>query len=183
MSPPASTSCRNAYIDGNRYRGVAREARRRSGRLFEDCPEDLVRLPDVLGPPPVGDEREDLFGVLTRHRGRLVGAHVRQLSQRDLERDRHPVQAVDGDRFLPALYLADELARQAGATTQPLLAESALLAERPQPLAQEYPYVFHRAFAHGAVRLREPNRDPTRWVGRRPTVPAPMMRVNPPVRR
>src|SRR5262249_20261959 len=140
---------------------VAREARRRSGRLFEDCPEDLVRLADVPGPPPARDEREDLFCVPTRHRGRLGCAHVRQLSQRDLEGDRHPVQAVDGDRFLSALDLADKLARQAGATTQPRLAESALLAKRPQPLAQEYPYVFHRTFAHGAIRLRGPNRVPT----------------------
>src|SRR6267142_137590 len=161
------------------YGARGSRARRRSGRLTEDRPNDSVRLPDVLGPPTDGNEREDLFGVLARHRGRLVGPHVRQLSQRHLERDRHPVQAVDGDRFLAALDLADELAGQAGAITQPLLAESALLAERPQPLPQELPYVFHRAFAHGPVRLREPNRNPARWVGRRPTVPPPMMRVNP----
>jgi hypothetical protein len=42
-----------------------------SGRLIEDRPKDSERLPDVLGLPPAGDEREDLFGVLTRHRGRL----------------------------------------------------------------------------------------------------------------
>jgi len=48
-----------------------------------------------------------------------------------LERDRHPVQPVDGDRFLAALDLADELAGETGAITQPLLAESALVAERP----------------------------------------------------
>src|SRR5436309_9031245 len=136
------------------------KARRRSGRLIEDRPEDSVRFPDVLGPPAAGDEREDLFGVLARHRGRPVGPHVRQLSPRDLERDRHPVQAVDGDRLLAALDLADELAGQAGEIAQPLLAESALLAERPQPLPQECSYVFHRAFAHGPVRLREPHRNP-----------------------
>ena len=33
---------------------VARGARRRSGRLTEDRPEDSVRLPDLLGPPPAG---------------------------------------------------------------------------------------------------------------------------------
>src|SRR5467141_344139 len=90
---------------------------------------------------------------LARHRGRLVGPHVRQLTQRDLERDRHPVQAVDGDRLLTALDLADELARQPPAITQPLLAPTALLAQGPHPLPQEFPHVSHRAFAHGAVTL------------------------------
>ena len=66
-----------------------------------------------------------------------------------IERDRHPVKAVDGDRLLAALDLSDELAGETGAITEPLLAESALLAERPQPLPEELPYVFHRAFAHG----------------------------------
>src|SRR5436309_1128434 len=84
-----------------------------------------------------------------RHLRRLVGAHVGQLAERNLQRHRYVVQAVDGDRLLAALDLADELAGQAGAIAQPLLAESALLAERPQPLPQELPYVFHRAFAHG----------------------------------
>src|SRR5213594_4542358 len=125
------------------------DPRRRSGRLTEDRPEDSVRLPDLLGPPPAGDEREDLLRVLARHLRRLVGAHVGQLAERNLQRHRYVVQAVDGDRLLAALDLADELAGQAGAIAQPLLAESALLAERPQPLPQELPYVFHRAFAHG----------------------------------
>src|SRR5438874_6268939 len=131
----------------------------RSGRLTEDRPENPVRLTNVLGPPPAGDEREDLFGLLARHRGRLVGPHIRQLTQRDLERDRHPVQAIDGDRLLPALDLADELARQARAITQPLLAETALLAQSPHPLPQEFPHVLHRAFAHGPVPLAEPEPD------------------------
>src|SRR5258708_1942769 len=96
--------------------GIARSgarglnARRRSGRLTEDRLEDPVRLPDVLGPPPAGDEREDLFGLLARHRGRLVGPHVRQLTQGNLQRHRYVVEAVDGDRLLPALDLTDELA-------------------------------------------------------------------------
>src|SRR6266850_1589804 len=124
-------------------------ARRRSGRRTEDRLEDPVGLPDVFGPPPAGDEREDLFGLLARHRG----PHIRQLTQRDLERDRHPVQAVDGDRLLSALDLADELARQARAITQPPLTESALLAQGPHPLPQEFPHVLHRAFAHGLVYL------------------------------
>jgi len=107
----------------------ARAARGRgaSGRLIEDRPEDPVRLPDVLGPPPAGDERKDLFRLLARHRGRLVGPHVRELTQRDLERDRHPIEAVNRDRLLTALDLADELSGEAGAITQPLLAVTALL--------------------------------------------------------
>src|SRR2546422_4823193 len=44
-------------------------------------------------------------------------------SQRDLERDRHPVQAVDRDRLLAALDLSDELAGETGAITQPLLTD------------------------------------------------------------
>src|SRR6266403_2097897 len=158
------------------YKSSARgsRARRRSGRRTEDRLEDPVGLPDVFGPPPDGNEREDLFGLLARHRG----PHVRQLTQRDLERDRHPVQAVDGDRLLSALDLADELARQARPISQPPLAETALLAQGPHPLPQEFPHVLHRAFAHGPVTLPEP--EPTRWVGWRPTVRPPMMRVNQP---
>src|SRR6266850_2101565 len=126
-----------------------RPCRGTSRSLAEDRLEDPVRLANVLGPPPAGHQREDLLGVLARHRRRLVGAHVGQLAQRDLQRHRYVVEAVDGDRLLAALDLTDELAGQAGAITEPLLTESALLAERPQPLPQELPYVFHRAFAHG----------------------------------
>src|SRR6266404_9405824 len=97
--------------------------RRCSGRLTEDRLEDPVRLPDVRGPPPAGDEREDLFGLLARHRGRLVGPHVRQLTQGNLQRHRYVVEAVDGDRLLPALDLTDELARSAIPISQPPLAE------------------------------------------------------------
>jgi hypothetical protein len=60
---------------------------RSSGCLIEDRPEDSIGLPDVLDTPVAGDEREDLFGVFARHRGGLVGPHVRQVTQRDLERD------------------------------------------------------------------------------------------------
>src|SRR5262249_33753186 len=152
-SAPGHSRCARKRCCVSVTTAAARGRGSRSGRFFEDCPEAPVRPPDVPGPPPAGDERENLFGVLTRDRGRLVGPHIRQLSQRDLKRGRHPVQAVDGDRFLPALDLADEFARQPGAITQPLLAESALLAERPQPLPQELSNMFRRAFAHGLVCL------------------------------
>src|SRR5205823_740213 len=104
---------------------------------------------NVLRPPTARDEREDLLRVLARHSRRLVGPHVRELAQRDFERHRHPVQAVDRDRFLAALDLSDELPGETGAITQSLLTEGPLLAECPQPLPQELPHVFHRAFAHG----------------------------------
>src|SRR5260370_27851053 len=55
-------------------RGAAQDA------LPKDRLEDSVRFPDVFVPPPAGDEREDLFGLLARHRGRLVGPHIRQLT-------------------------------------------------------------------------------------------------------
>src|SRR3989449_10800802 len=134
---------------GGRATKPQRPCRATSRSLAEDRLEDPVRLANVLGPPPAGDEREDLLRVLARHLRRLVGAHIGQLAERNLQRHRYVVQAVDGDRLLAAFDLADELAGQAGAIAQPLLAESALLAERPQPLPQELPYVFHRAFAHG----------------------------------
>jgi hypothetical protein len=59
---------------------------RSSGCLIEDRPEDSIGLPDVLDTPVAGDERKHLFGVFARHRGGLVGPHVRQVTQRDLER-------------------------------------------------------------------------------------------------
>src|SRR5262245_4448786 len=121
----------------------------RSGGSAENRLQHAVGAPDLLGPPPARHEREDLLRVLAGHGRRLVGPHVRELAQRDLERDRHPIQAVDRDRLLAALDLADELSGEAGAVPQPFLAEGALLAERSQPLSQELPHVFHCAFAHG----------------------------------
>src|SRR5262245_58795639 len=123
----------------------------RSGGSAENRLQNAVRAADVLRSPPTRHEREDLLRVLARHGRRLVRPHVRELAQRDLERDRHPIEAVDRDRLLAALDLADELPGEAGAVAQPLLAEGALLAERSQPLPQELPHVFHCAFAHGSL--------------------------------
>src|ERR1700756_261780 len=133
-------ACPSRPIPSQRWSVVTR-----SGGPAEDRLQHPVRAADVFRPPPARDEREDLLRVLARHGRRLVGPHVRELAQRDLERDRHPIEAVDRDRLLAALDLADELAGEAGAITQPLLAEGALLAERPQPLPQELPHVFRRA--------------------------------------
>src|SRR5437870_13284696 len=80
------------------------------GRLAEHRPQHVVGLADVLGTPPAGDEREDLFCFLAGDRLLLVRADVGQVAQRHLERDRHAVEAVDRDRLLTALDLADELA-------------------------------------------------------------------------
>src|SRR5439155_19129741 len=92
------------------------------GRAPEHRAQDVVRLADLLGAASGGDEREDLLGLLGGHRGGLV-ADIGEVTERDLERGRDVVQAVQGDRLLAPLDLADELSAQAGALAQPLLAE------------------------------------------------------------
>ncbi len=58
------------------------------------------------------------------------------------------IEAVDGDRLLSALDLTDELSAQPRALAQALLTQPPLLAERPQPLAQEFSHVLDRSFCH-----------------------------------
>src|SRR5688572_21982111 len=74
----------------------------RSGRPAEHRDEDLVRLADVLGSSAAGHEREDLLGFLARDRGGLVGPHIGEFSERNLERHRDAVETVDGDGLLAA---------------------------------------------------------------------------------
>src|SRR5829696_162912 len=63
--------------------------------LSEHRAQDVVRLPDVLGTPPAGHEREDLLRLFARHGLVLVRAHVGEIAQRDFERDGHAIEAVD----------------------------------------------------------------------------------------
>ena len=102
--------------------------RHRSGRLAENRLEHAVRAADVVGPPAPGDKGEELFRLLARYRRCLVGTYVREVAQRYVERDRDTIQAVDRNRFLAALDLADKFAGKSRATIQPLLSEGALLA-------------------------------------------------------
>src|SRR2546430_534067 len=106
------------------------------GRALDHGAQDVVRLADLLGPPTGRDEREDLLGLLTRHRGGLV-ADVGEVAEWDLEGGGDVVQAVERDRLLATLDLADELPAQAGTVAQPLLAEQPLLPEGAEALSQE----------------------------------------------
>src|SRR5262245_21111244 len=129
---------------------------RGSGPFREHRPQHAVRPPDVTGAPPPGDEREDLLGLGTRRLLLALRTDVRQFSQGDLQGHRHMIKAVDGNRLLPALDLADELAAQPRTLPEPLLAQASLLAEGAQPLTEELPDVLDRSFSH-----RESSRGPT----------------------
>src|SRR3989442_10231094 len=118
------------------------------GRAPEHRAQDVVRLADLLGAPAGGDEREDLLGLLAGHRGGLV-ADVGEVAERDLEGRGNVVQAVERDRLLAPLDLADELSAPVGALAQPLLAERPLLPEGAQALSPKLPDVLHGAFGHG----------------------------------
>ena len=68
-----------------------------------------------------------------------------------IERDRDTIEAVDGDRLLAALDLADEFPAEPGSLAESLLAERALLAECPEALTEEFPDVFDGALCHRTV--------------------------------
>src|SRR4051794_4500940 len=115
-------------------RSMPPAAYRKSAGAAEHRLQHLVGAADLLGAAAVADQREDALGVLGRYPGRLVGTDVGQLTQRNVERDGDVIEAVDRDRFLSALHLADELAAEPGAVTQPLLAQPVLLAQGAQAL-------------------------------------------------
>src|SRR6266850_1867576 len=138
--PSSLPSCQRRSMPPAAYRNSAGAAEHRL--------QHLVGAADFLGAAPVADEREDALGVLARHAGRLVGAHVGELAQRNVERDRDVVEAVDRDRLLAALHLADELAAEAGALAEPLLAQAVLLAQGAQPLAEEFAHMLDGPFSH-----------------------------------
>src|SRR6266852_1549701 len=114
--------------------------------------QDVVGLADVLLTSPPRDEREDLLGLLGRHRALLV-ADVGEVAQRNFERDRDTVEAVDGDRLLAALDLADELPAEPRPFAESFLAERALFAQGAEPLTEEFSDVFDGALCHGTVIL------------------------------
>jgi hypothetical protein len=58
------------------------------------------------------------------------------------------MQAVDRDRFLAPLHLADELPAESRALTQALL-RPVLLPQLAKPLTQKLPDMRDRTFAHG----------------------------------
>src|SRR5438105_516611 len=116
----------------------------------EDRAQDPVDLAQVAGRPVLHEERQQLLGVLARHR-RAIRRRVRQRPERNLERSGDPVEAVDRDRFLAALDFADEFAAEPGVPAEGALTPPPLLAERAEPLAEELP---------------EPGRDPVAAHGR-----------------
>src|SRR5438067_1497332 len=117
-------------------------------RLAEHRRQHLVGAADVVRTTPVGDQREDLLGVLRRRRRRLVGAHVGELAHRNVQRDRDVIEAVDRDRFLAALDFADELAAESRALAEPFLTQPVLLAQRAQALPKKSAHVLDRPFTH-----------------------------------
>src|SRR2546426_7977345 len=166
--PSSLPSCQRRSITGAAYSGSTRSATappgrdersgswgggrsrppNQSGRPGEHRLQHLVGAAHLFGLPPVADQREDPLGVLDGHAGRLVGPDVGELTQRNVEGDRHVIEAVDGDRFLAALDLADELAAEAGALTQSFLAQAVLLAQGAQPLPEELAHMLDRSLSH-----------------------------------
>src|SRR2546425_639505 len=84
------------------------------------------------------------------HRDGIV-ADVGEVAEGDLEGGGDVVEAVERDRLLAPLDLADELPAQAGTVAQSLLAEQPLLPEGAQALSQELSDVLDGAFGHGAI--------------------------------
>ena len=83
----------------------------------------------------------------------MLVADVGEITQRNLECDRHAVKTVDRDRLFSALDLADELPAESGAFTESFLAERALFALGAQTLTEEFSDVFDGALCHGIVFL------------------------------
>jgi hypothetical protein len=73
------------------------------------------------------------------------------LAKRDPERDGDAIEAVEGDRLLAALDLANELAAERCPTPQSLLAEPALSAQVADTLAEEGADMGDRPFSAHAL--------------------------------
>src|SRR5437867_9567422 len=100
-----------------------------------------MSAPDVGRPPVAHHQRENLLGVLAGRDRAPAGADVGQEAQGDFERHRDVIEAVDGNRLLSALDLADELTGESGERAQSFLAQCTLLAQRTQTLAEKFPDV------------------------------------------
>src|SRR5437870_1450093 len=118
---------------------VSPDESRRPGlrRLAEERPEDVVRLPDLVRSASSRHEREDLLRLAIVHGPASVEPDVGQRGQRHVERDGHPVEAVDGDGLLAALDLADELPAEVRPVAESLLTETPLLTQGAQPLTEK----------------------------------------------
>src|SRR5882762_7164718 len=99
---------------------VSPDESRRPGlrRLAEERPEDVVRLPDLVRSASSRHECENLLRLAIVHGPPSVEPDVGQRGQRHVERDGHPVEAVDGDGLLAALDLADELPAEVRPVTE-----------------------------------------------------------------
>src|SRR6266446_5862914 len=124
---------------GYRAAAVSPDESRKPGlrRLAEERPEDVVRLADLLRSASGRHEREDLLRLAIVHGPRSVEPDVGQRGQRHVERDGHSVEAVDRDRLLAALDLADELPAEVRSVAESLLTETPLLTQRAQPLTEK----------------------------------------------
>src|SRR5207245_4677431 len=140
---------RSAIAPGVRGRTGERQVLRGAA---EHRAQDGVSLADVFRTPPSRDQREDLLGLFGRH-GAVLVADVGELAQRNLERDRHAVETIDGNRLLAALDLADEFPAETGPLAEAFLAERALFAQGAQTLTEKFPDVFDGALCHGTVVL------------------------------
>src|SRR5438132_6582103 len=116
----------------------ADESRRPGLRGFaEERSEHVVRLPDLLRSASGRHEREDLLRLAIVHGPPAVEPDVGQRGQRHVERDGHPVEAVDRNRLLAALDLADELPAEVRPVAESLLTETPLLTQGAQPLTEK----------------------------------------------
>src|SRR4030095_9267020 len=129
-------------------RGAGPGERRDLRGAAEHRAQDVVGLAHVFRTPPSRNEREDLLSILGRD-GAVLVTDVGEIAQRNLERDRHAIETVDGNRLLTALDLADELPPEAGPLAETFLAERALFAQSAEALTEKFPDVFDGALCHG----------------------------------
>src|SRR5262249_42584207 len=151
----------NGHVTPSSRRPIVKRSRRRAaevasdgelGRAAEHRAKDVVSFADVLRTTPSRDQREDLLGFFGRH-GAVLVADVGQITQRNLERDRHTIETVDRDRLLAAFDFADEFSAESGSFAESFLAERALFAKGAEALAEEFPDVLDGALCHGTVIL------------------------------
>ena len=95
------------------------------------------------------DKREDFLRNCVRDNRPRTRPNINENPERDCERRRYSMQAVDRDRFLAPLHLADELPAESRALTQALLRQAVLLPQLAKPLTQKLPDMRDRTFAHG----------------------------------
>src|SRR4029453_303938 len=106
-------------VSGRRWSAAARLR-----RAPEQGLQDLVSFTNLFWPSAARDQGKNFLSLFGWDRSGPVGPHVGKLAQRNLERHRHVIQAVNRDRFFATFHFTDELAAETGPLAQPLLAQT-----------------------------------------------------------